>query len=60
MIANNWTKIGFVTLESEQVQMHHHLKGYKESILQNNLEESILKVSFEVKMEKLFRLSKLT
>ncbi|AYD47730.1 LacI family DNA-binding transcriptional regulator [Arachidicoccus soli] len=53
-IANNWKNIGFVTLDSEQIQMNNRLKGYKESILQNNLEESILKVPFVVKKEKLF------
>ncbi|MGF7230421.1 LacI family DNA-binding transcriptional regulator [Arachidicoccus sp.] len=53
-IGNNWKHIGFVTLESEQIQMNNRLKGYRESIHENNLEESVLKVPFVVKKEKLF------
>jgi len=44
---NGYKKIGFITIDTEQNQMHSRLIGYQKAMLENNLEPKILKVSFE-------------
>lgn len=46
LIERNCHSIGFITLESDQVQMEERLAGYKKTVAAHGLEEMILKVAF--------------
>lgn len=43
---NGFSQIGFVTLDSEQTQVHDRLQGYKDLILQSGQNPRMLKVSY--------------
>lgn len=47
LVKNNFKNIGFVTLESNQVQMMDRLKGYLKSMDENKLNKYILKVIYK-------------
>jgi len=45
-IENGYKQTGFVTLESEQVQMKERLHGYMQAINENGFKESLLKIPY--------------
>lgn len=47
LINNNFSRIGFITIESSQNQMTNREKGYVEAMKSSGLEPRILKISFE-------------
>jgi LacI family transcriptional regulator len=48
LIDNGYSNIGFVTLESEQVQMLDRLRGYNDAIKKNNKKPSVIKVAYSL------------
>jgi LacI family transcriptional regulator len=47
----NYKHIGFVTLDSSQIQMSERLKGYKKEMREKHLLTCIQKISFELRQE---------
>jgi LacI family transcriptional regulator len=47
LVQNNFTNIGFVTLESNQVQMADRLKGYMKAMNKNKFQKYILKIVYK-------------
>lgn len=52
LVENGYTKIGFVTLDSEQTQMNDRLAGYTGAMQQQGLPAMVLKVSYTMEREK--------
>jgi LacI family transcriptional regulator len=48
-VENGYQNIGFITLDSEQVQMEERLSGYDKAMEQSGLESLVLKVPYEIK-----------
>ncbi|WP_295122035.1 LacI family DNA-binding transcriptional regulator [uncultured Chitinophaga sp.] len=48
-VENGCQQIGFITLDSEQVQMQDRLSGYDKAMEQSGLESLVLKVPYEIK-----------
>lgn len=46
LIANKYKNIGFITTDSEQMQMHNRLLGYESAMIQNNLKSNVLKIPY--------------
>lgn len=46
LLRNGFSKVGFVTLDSKQTQMHDRLQGYRDAILQSGQKARTLKVSY--------------
>jgi LacI family transcriptional regulator len=46
LIENGYNHIGFVTLNSDQIQMNDRLRGYNEALLKNGLQGPVLKVNY--------------
>jgi LacI family transcriptional regulator len=46
LIENGFSRIGFVTIDSEQVQMTERLKGYSQALAEHKLPEFILKIKY--------------
>jgi LacI family transcriptional regulator len=53
LIANGYTGIGFVTLDSEQTQMNERLQGYRQAVEEGGLATAVLKVPYEMEREKM-------
>lgn len=51
-VQNGYRKIGFVTLDSDQVQMQERLSGYLRGISENNLNPVIQKVPYNTAYDK--------
>ncbi len=47
LVESNFKKIGFITTDVAQTQMVDRLKGYKQALEENGLEEYILKIPFD-------------
>lgn len=47
LIKNNFNNIGFITTDSEQMQMCDRLHGYEKAVLENNLKPQILKIPYK-------------
>ena len=48
LIKNGYKKIGFITIESHQIQMQERKRGYKRAIEEHGLLEEILEIKFEL------------
>lgn len=46
LIENGYKKIGFITIDTNQIQMVDRLKGYQKAIEESNLRENLLKIQF--------------
>lgn len=46
LLQNGFSNIGFVTLASEQTQMHDRLQGYRDAMLQNGRKPETLKIPY--------------
>jgi len=51
-VQNGYRKIGFVTLDSEQVQMQDRLNGYLRGVSENNLKQCIQKLPYNTAHDK--------
>ena len=56
LLENGFSDVAFVTLHSEQNQMLGRLHGYTKAILENNLENYVLKVPYKIGAEDLTKL----
>ena len=52
-LGNGYKRIGFVTLESEQTQMHDRLIGYTKGLNGHKLKPCVCKISYELKQDKI-------
>jgi LacI family transcriptional regulator len=46
LVANGYSKIAFVTLDSDQVQMKDRLKGYNKAIVSKKLQKQVLQIGY--------------
>ncbi|MFL9482917.1 LacI family DNA-binding transcriptional regulator [Chitinophagaceae bacterium LWZ2-11] len=52
-IENKYENIAFVTLDSDQVQMHERLDGYQKAMAENDLQTSVLKISYNMQVDRI-------
>jgi LacI family transcriptional regulator len=48
LVKNGFSKIGFVTLESQQIQMQERMNGYKDSVKNYSIKESIETIPYNL------------
>src|SRR5690242_7365176 len=58
LVHNGFSNIGFVTLESKQIQMMDRLKGYSKSMKENKLQKYIQKVVYKTNPDEITLLIK--